>query len=68
MVSTTQQLSAGWVEGESSLSSAAGKASGAVLHYYALVSAKQPCTSENSNSEPASLLQAKFPQGVKKLT
>lgn len=45
MVTTMQQLrcesnSAGWVEGESGLSSTVGNASSAGPHYYSLVSAK----------------------------
>lgn len=68
MVSTMQHLSAGWVEGESRLSSTVGNVSSAMLHYYTLISAKQPCASENSNSKPESLLQAKLAQGTKKLT
>lgn len=42
MVRSMQQLSAGWVEGENSLSSTVGNASSAVLPYFTLVSAKQP--------------------------
>lgn len=64
----TWTISAGLVEGESSLFSTVGNASSAMLHYYILVSAEHPCASENSNSKPGRLLQAKSPQGIKKLT
>lgn len=71
MVTNMHQLrcesnSAGWVGGETSLSSTVGSASSAGVHCYSLISAKWPHTFENNNTELVNLMQAKFPQGIKK--